>query len=324
VACNVIYNSLIVGAGNIGALFDSPGAINILTHAHAYKKFKGFELLGFVDVDVERAKKAASLWGCAMFHSIENAFDNSSIDVVSVTVPDEHHYKVLKEISEFPVKCVFAEKPLTKELEEAEEIIQIYQKKKIDLFVNYSRRFVPEYEMIRDDIHRGVYGDYVSGTGFYGKGINHNGSHLIDMIRYFIGEVQDSHVSDYAFDFYNDDPSVSCILTLYNDRKFYMQHIDCNLFSIFELDMFFQKKRIRTQESGFIIEEYDLIESDNYVGYKNMVKTGENRTSLGKALYYAVKNIYDFLAEGSAIKCSVFDGYKTVEACTDIIKKVKI
>jgi predicted dehydrogenase len=324
VTCRPIYNALIIGAGNIGAFFDTPGAYDILTHAHAYKKFEGFNLLGFVDTDMGKAKKAVSLWGGSFFHCLEKAFDESIVDVVSVAVPDEQHYEVLLKLSEFPVKCVFAEKPLTKKLEEAEDIVRIYKEKNIGLVVNYGRRFVPEFERIRDDIHQGIYGGYVSGAGFYGKGINHNGSHLIDLLRYFIGEIQDSYVTDYLFDFYDDDPSVSCILTLDNDKKFYLQHIDCNLFSIFELDMFFEKKRIRIKELGFVIEKYDVRESDIFTGYKNMVETGENRTSLGKAMYYAVKNIYDFLTEGAIIKCSVFDGYKAVEVCTEIVKKTII
>ena len=318
------YNVLIIGAGNIGAFFDNPESTNILTHAHAYKECEGFNLLGFIDTDVEKAKMAIFTWGGSAFNCLEEVFDKSVVDVVSVTVPDQHHHEVLLRVSEFPVRCVFAEKPLAKKPEEAKEITHIYQEKNIELVVNYSRRFVPEFEKIRDDIRGGIYGGYVSGVGLYGKGINHNGSHLIDLLRYFVGEIQDSHVTDYVFDFYNDDPSVSGILTLNDGKTFYLQHIDCNLFSIFELDMFFEKKRIRIQESGFLIEEYEVTESNIFAGYKNMIRTGENRTSLGTAMYYAVKNIYDFLMEGAIIKCSAFDGLKAVEVCNDIVEKVKI
>lgn len=319
-----VFNALIIGAGNIGAFFDTPGGSNVLTHAHAYKKCAGFNILGFVDTDMGKVKKAVSLWGGNIFHRMEEAFDKSTVDVVSVAVPDGQHYEVLLKISEFPVKCVFAEKPFTKKPEEAEDIIHIYKEKNIALVVNYSRRFVPEFEKIRDDIHRGIYGGFVSGAGFYGKGISHNGSHLIDLLRYFIGEIQSSRITDYSYDFYDDDPSVSGILTFANEKKFNLQHMDCKLFTIFELDMFFEKKRIRISESGLAIEEYDIIESDIFAGYKNMVKTRENRTSLEKAISYAVKNIYDFLTDGAAIKCSGLDGYKAVQVCSDIIKKMKI
>ena len=318
------YNALIIGAGNIGALFDDPSGVNILTHAHAFTIHSGFNLVGFADVNVKKLELALSRWGRKGFENINDAFAANKIDVVSVAVPDEHHFEVLRKISEFPVKCVFTEKPLTKTLEDAGEIVRIYKEKNIGLIVNYSRRFVPEFERIRDKIKSGLYGEYLAGTGLYGKGINHNGSHLIDLLRYFIGEIQDSQITEYSFDFYDDDPSVTGILTFDNHKKFYLQHIARNLFSIFELDVFFEKKRIRIKELGFVIEEYDITESDIFIGYKNMVKTRENRTSFEKAIYYAVKNIYDFLTVGATIKCSALDGYKAVEVCSDIIKKVNV
>ena len=252
------YSALVIGAGNIGAFFDAPGNINVLTHAHAFREYDAFHLLGFIDTDVNKAKAAASIWGGHVFRSLEEAFGETAVDVLSIAVPDEQHYDVLTKASQFPVKCVFAEKPLTTTYEEAETITRIYQEKNIGLVVNFSRRFVPEFEKIRDDIRSGLYGGYVTGMGLYGKGINHNGSHLIDLVRYFMGEIGEIRVTDCLHDFYDNDPSVSCVLTLPEDKKLHICHIDCRLFSVFELDMFFEKSRIRIRDSGFIIKNNNV------------------------------------------------------------------
>ena len=45
------FNVLVIGAGKIGALFDHPNDIKILTHAHAYKTNPNFEIVGFADSD---------------------------------------------------------------------------------------------------------------------------------------------------------------------------------------------------------------------------------------------------------------------------------
>ena len=45
------FNVLIIGAGNIGALYDTPDMDKVLTHAHAFSIINGFKLLGFVDLD---------------------------------------------------------------------------------------------------------------------------------------------------------------------------------------------------------------------------------------------------------------------------------
>lgn len=316
------YNVLIIGAGNIGALFDKPESETILTHAHAFTVHEGFNLLGFVDIDEDKSRQAAELWGCRSFKNIDEAFNYEKIDVACVAVTDEYHYNVLKEISKFPLKIVFAEKPLTKTLDEANEIIKIFKDRNIDLVVNYSRRFVPEFEKIKKDIDGGVYGEYLTGTGYYGKGIIHNGSHLIDLLRYLIGEIDTIKPVSYIQDFYPNDKSISAVLTFGDNKPFFLQYADCRKFTMFEIDFLFERKRIRIFDLGFKIEEYDVQESKIFKGYKNIVKIAEINTSLHNALFNATENIYKHLTEGQNLKCSLEEGYNTLR--TSIIISVSI
>lgn len=312
------YNVLIIGAGNIGAFFDTPVSKNILTHAHAFKKHKGFNLLGFIDVDETKARKAAQLWKCRSFKNIDAAFSSERIDVACVAAPDDYHYDILKELSGFPLKIVFAEKPLAKTITEAKKIMRIYKEKKIDMIVNYSRHFVPEFEKIKADIADGDYGEYLTGTGYYGKGIIHNGSHLIDLLRYFIGEIKKIKPVSGVSDFYRDDKSVSAVLFFENSRPFFLQYADCRKYSMFEIDMLFEKKRIRIYDLGFKIEEYSIRDSKTFKGYKNIVKTSETNSAFSNALYNAAENIYKHLSEGQVLKCTAEDGYLALETCIRI------
>lgn len=309
------YNVLIVGAGNIGAFFDAPFSESILTHAHAFSEEKGFNLLGFVDASEQRGKEAAKLWGGNYFSSLEEAFGKNKIDVAAVCVPDEYHYDILKKISNFPIKIVFAEKPLAKNLKQAEEIIKIYKEKNISCLVNYSRRFVSEFEFLKEDILKGEYGKFICGNGYYGKGTLHNGSHLIDLLRYLIGEIKDFKVINHNFDFYNEDPSVSAVLSFQDGGNFVMQNIPCNDYTIFELELLFENKRIRIVDSGFKIEEYGVLDSKIFHGYKNLFKEKEYETELNKAMLNAVKNIYNNLINNEELKCTLDDGYKAMEVC---------
>lgn len=317
------YNVLIVGAGNIGAFFDTPGSKSILTHAHAFKKHIGFNLLGFMDVDAKKAKKAAKLWKCRSFENINDAFDYEKIDVVCVSVPDDCHYKVLKELADFPMKLVFAEKPLAKTMQQAKAIMRVYKKKNINMLINYSRRFMPEFEKIKKDITYGYYGEYLTGTGYYGKGILHNGSHLIDLLRYFIGEIKKISPVSSLSDFYRDDKSVSAVLTFQNNNPFFMQFADCRKYSMFEIDMLFEKKRVRIYDLGFKIEEYSIRDSKIFKGYKNIVKTSEINTSFNNAMHNAAENIYKYLSEGQALKCTLEDGFRALETCTRIKESIR-
>ena len=54
----MIFNALVIGSGNVGAFYDEPSSTHCLTHAHAFTKHDGFHLVGFVDDDLEKARRA--------------------------------------------------------------------------------------------------------------------------------------------------------------------------------------------------------------------------------------------------------------------------
>lgn len=309
------FNVLIVGAGSIGAFFDAPCSKNILTHAHAFSKIEKFNLLGFVDISKQKGEEAAKLWNVNYFSSMEEAFSKNKVDVVSVCVPDEYHYDILKKVSSFPMKLVFAEKPLTTNLDQAEEIMKIYKKKNMKCLINYSRRFVSEFSVLRDNILNCQYGEYICGNGYYGKGILHSGSHMIDFLRYLIGEVEDEKSVDCNFDFYNNDPSITSILSFKDNKIFTMNIIPCNNYTVFEIDLLFQEKRIRITDLGFSVEEYGLVNSEIFNDYINIGIQKKYSTDFGNAMKNAVINIYNNLVKDENLKCTLDDGYKALNIC---------
>lgn len=316
------FNVLIVGAGNIGAFFDTAVSENILTHAHAFVKVEGFNILGFVDISSQKSQEASKLWNVNYFLNIEQAFNKNNIDIVSVCVPDDYHYDILKKLSKFPIKLVFTEKPFTKTLEQADEIIRIYNRKNIKCLINYSRRFVRQFISLKNKISSNKYGAYICGSGYYGKGILHNGSHMIDLLRYLIGEIEDTRVLNYNFDFYKNDPSISSVLTFKNGKNFVMQNMPCSNYTIFELELLFQDKKIRIIDSGFTIEEYTVGNNIIFKGYKSLIEDRKYDTELGKAMENAVINIYNNLLYNEDLNCTMEDGYKVMEICDRLKEEV--
>lgn len=313
-----VFNVLIIGAGNIGAGFDSPDDLKVLTHAHAFSKHSGFNLVGFVDIDWSKSQKAASIWGGKAYNSIIKAFDECQIDIVTIAVPDEFHYSVLVEIGDLPVKAVLAEKPLSKKTGEAREICNYYKKRLVPVCVNYTRRFVSEFDQLKHYISSGHYGEFQTGTGYYGKGILHNGSHMVDLVRFLIDEIADAQPLKELHDFYPEDPSISASLLFNNEKTFFLQAVDCRNFTIFEADLFFAKKRIRIVESGFKIEEFDICDNPVFKGYKSIIKTKDIATSFDNALYSLANNIYENLTNGSPLKCTADDGLRAVQICNNL------
>lgn len=320
---NKKYNVLIIGAGNIGAFFDTPISKDVLTHAHAFSRSNKFNLLGFVDSDYRKAQRACDIWNGTPFKDIEEAFKENVIDVVSVCVPDEFHFQIMKKLSKYNVKLIFLEKPLARSLNEGERILSLYDKLDTSILVNYSRRFVNEFDNIKNNFDEGKYGDLLGGNAYYGKGILHNGSHLIDFLRYILGDIKSSIKLKSNIDFYIDDPSITGILRFNDNVIININDIPCNKYTIFEIDLFFEKNRIRILDSGFNIEIYEIVKSDRYKGYNTLGIISKYETELNMALKNAIMNIYNHLEYNEGLKCTIQDAYIAMKLC-DSLRDEKI
>lgn len=307
-----MYKVSIIGAGNIGAMFDSPADKEILTHAHGFLVSPFFQLKGFYDVDNQKAQEAATRWKTEAFAELEQALEDT--DVVCCCVPDKYHYDILKKISRYPVKLVITEKPLTRTLEEAEEIQKLYQT--IPCIVNYSRRFLKEFQQLKNELSE--YGHFLKGNGYYGKGILHNGSHMIDLLEYLFGSIEGYEVPEHAIcDYYEDD--VSCDVKLYAaEGIFRMNAIACSAATIFELDLFFEKARIRILDGGTKLEKYSVKESKMYKGYYNYRLEEIVNVDYSNAILGLVKNAAEFLQGREQLKSSFADGKRVLECCLSI------
>lgn len=313
------FSLLIVGAGKIGAFFDTPGSEEVLTHAHAFSVNPGFRLLGFVDADRQQAGRAAEVWGGIAFDSIADAFAREEIDVAVMAVPDEYHYHVLAELVAHPLKLVFAEKPLAGTPAMAEDIVERCRERGVALAVNYTRRFVPEFIDLRDRIASGTLGRFLTGMGYYGKGTLHNGSHMVDLLRFLFGEMSVTKTLGAICDWRNDDPTCSALLETIGGGQFVMQAADCRSYTLFEMDMLFERGRARLVDAGHALEEFDVRDSELFAGYRVLSGGQKRTTGLGAAMSIAADCIYRHLAQGTPLACTGDDGVRALTICSAIL-----
>lgn len=307
---------LIIGAGRIGALNDLPSSSNVLTHAHAFMSVPGFSLLGFADASKDRAEAAVRRWGgCA--GTVDDFFKRCGrIDVVSIASSDESHEAILRGLIGRPVGLVFCEKPLCTTLNEAAAIARAYARRRIPLAVNYSRRFIPEFETLRKRIAAGRYGAFLGGSGRYGKGFVHNGTHLIDMLRFLLGSVTPAKSLCVVRDHTPSDPSRTVMLTAAGGAPFFMMAVHQNCYTIFDTDLYFEKGRITIADSGSRIEESSIVADPVHTGYRILGKPSVQRTSLGTALKHAVRNLRGHLVSGMPLVCTADDAVEAIRICT--------
>lgn len=163
-----------MGSGGQGSEADQPGSANqnkYLSYAHALRDHPGFNLMGFDDTDKEKSAKAASAWNaCGLPHW------PIVTEVIVIATPDSTHYEQLKKAAQFQPELVICEKPLCTDLDQAREIVEMYKAKNISLMVDYTRRFIPELQALKNK-------EAQYGVCIYNRGLLHTGSHAVDFFE---------------------------------------------------------------------------------------------------------------------------------------------
>ncbi|MGE3556401.1 MAG: Gfo/Idh/MocA family protein [Candidatus Obscuribacterales bacterium] len=310
---------LVIGAGNMGAFYSQPGARYRLSHGHAIADNPDLELLGFVDTRPGQAEKASEVWGGSPFADLESALSSLSADIAVVCVPDAEHAPVLNRLlGEKSLRLVFTEKPLADNLADAEAVVRSYAEQSMPLSVNYSRRFIKEFQDCAEAVRGGTYGAFQGGCGYYGKGLFHNGSHLLDQLLFLTGEsFSVDHVSGELVDFEESDPSLSAVLKTNNGAIFNLQAMDSRNFSIYEIDLIFERGRIRISDSGKMMELYRVVADAQFADYKSLA--GETvAVPLFGCLPAAFENLARHLEEGEDLVSPAGDALEVLSLCQSI------
>ncbi|MBD1379507.1 Gfo/Idh/MocA family protein [Metabacillus arenae] len=138
---------LLIGAGTMGKV-----------HANAYQEMENVKIVGIVDAQRNAAELIAAPMGLPVYPTLEEAMDSeSSIDVVDVCVPTSLHKEFVIKAANLG-KHVICEKPLSRSLDDAKEMIDCCNEKNVMLFVAHVVRFFPEYQKAREVLENGNIG----------------------------------------------------------------------------------------------------------------------------------------------------------------------
>lgn len=190
-----MYKAAVIGLGRMGSTFDdemTQGGSIFLPYAHApsYAESSQVELLAGADPHAEQRAIFGQRWGVAKQHlyaDYREMLAEERPDIVSVCTTARHRADILRDVANAGVRAIWAEKPLTLSLAEADEVVAHCQQKNIAIAVNCSRRWNPFLTEARRLIQNGELGEILQITTYAHCHLSHNGSHAIDAMRYLIG-----------------------------------------------------------------------------------------------------------------------------------------
>lgn len=256
----------VLGCGNIAQGYDSSEDDKVRTHIKAYLDNENCQLVGIFDHDQDKLHTTQEKWkGIPIYNDLDTLLSENRIDLVSICTPTDIHLSNFIDIVNSGIKKIWLEKPSSYQTSSIKKMIELEKQNELEVFVNYFRRYDAGFIKLREQMN--LVGKISHVTGFYTKGIQHNASHLIDIIIWLFGEAQNVELLSSLTD--EEYPSASFKIS-YPEFACNIFSLDFKNFEIFELDIIGSKGRIRVEEGGKSIKFYSVEDSKNYVGYKNL------------------------------------------------------
>lgn len=297
-----MHEVLIVGCGNIAGGFDHdrPDTDTPFTHAGAYCRHGGFALAACVEPDAARRQAFMQRWRVARgFANMDEALAvGLRPTVVSICSPTPVHLADARAALKFSPRVLFCEKPVTPKLEETRALVDECAAQGVSLVVHYTRRWDPSVLRLADELRAGRWGAVRSASGCYSKGVNNNGSHMIDLLGLLLGDLQVLAVGRPCADFFADDPSIPALLLAAGEVPVTLNIGHAGDYSLFELELVTELAVIRMEEGGLSWRIRPAEASLNFRGYRSLVGERRQAGTLGQATLAAVGEIDCILRQG--------------------------
>jgi len=190
-----MYRAAVIGLGRMGSTYDDEqhqGGTTFFPYAHApsYVATPGVELVAGADPHDEQRAIFGERWGVAPQHlyaDYREMLANEALDIVSVCTTARPRAAIVQELAKAGVKAIWAEKPISLSLAEADAMVDACRANNVQMAVNCSRRWNPFFAEARRMVEAGELGELLQIVAYGQCGLSHNGSHLIDSVRYLAG-----------------------------------------------------------------------------------------------------------------------------------------
>lgn len=145
------------------------GSITEKRHAPEYLANPDVEIVAFYDINIERAKLMAEMFGGKAVENYMDILEDESIDAISDCSPNDMHVVFSIEAMKRG-KHVLCEKPMGKSLEEAEKIANQQKESGVIFMLDHNQRFTKAHQKVKEIIASGKYGKVLSFRTTFGHG----------------------------------------------------------------------------------------------------------------------------------------------------------
>jgi predicted dehydrogenase len=324
----------LIGCGRVGVLLEEdPLRKKPASHIGGIRKIEErVESISVCDIDEQRLKHCQEKWAIEKgYPDYKELLSNEKPDIAIIATWTSTHRDIALYAVETGVKGIVLEKPLAADLEHAHEIVDICKKHNVKLVVNHERRWDPLYIKTKEIITdkrlgnlKFIYGNVLCQSAPLGSWktvlekagggpMLHDGTHLVDMIRYFAGDIESitGHVK-------RENPeaavetTAAALMHSYDGVTIFIEAGGMRDYFNFELDLQFEKGRVKV---GNGIKEYYTSEtSARYTGFRDLVRSEFPSFKRDSDPFSgAIIEVMDAMENDSFPQSSGIDGLKAME-----------
>lgn len=321
------FRAAIIGCGRIGSEFDDdPKRKTITSHAGGYSNNPDIELVAVADLDEQKLEKCKKRWNVPnIYTDYKEMLEKENLDILSICTWSSTHHTFVLEAVKHGVKAIFCEKPISDSLENAEKMVNECKQNNVLLFVDHGRRFDSFHRQIREFVKNEKLGKIQQAHFYYVAGIANSGSHMLDLLRYFLGDVEwVSGVYSSNKSPNEKDPNIDAMIKFKNGTMAVIQACDVKSFMVFEPELIGTKGRLRIVHCGFNVEYYEVKESHRFSGYNEPYPVKLDLVEPeGKFMENAITHIVDVLNNKESNVSSGDDGYKSLELINAMLESAE-
>ena len=312
---------LLLGLGQIGMGYDFEAApvTLALTHARAFHEHPEFVLAGGVDIDSGKRERFSARYAAPSFPDIDSAIKALRPDIFVIATPTANHREAVDAVlSRHRPRAILCEKPLAYEFEDAEAIVAACVAKGCALYVNYMRNSEPGALEVKQRLSDRRIESPVKGVVWYSKGVFNNGSHFLNLLQNWLGEVQEVRVDSRGRYWDGVDPEPDFHVRFSRGEVTFLAAKEEN-FSHYTVELVAVNGRLRYEQAGALIIWQQAVSDPICAGY-TILDSSENviKTDYERSLWHVADQLAASLQGKPAEICSGEDALRTIKTLNAI------
>lgn len=325
------FTAAVIGLGRIGQEYDYAvrGKSRVLTHAAAFWHHPRFDLVAAVDTALPARRRFNKKFKHPAYPSVSALFQkHPRLDVVALAVPTAKHRAVFDEVLQHRVRAVVCEKPLAASVRDGEHMVSEAKARRVPLLVNYMRRFEPGTLRVRQLLQEERLGTIFKGTAWYSKGFVNSASHLVDLLRFWLGDVSEITVLERGLDWprargrvaRTRDPEPDARIR-FGATPVYFFAAREEHFTYVSIELLGTRGKLRYAERGEVIEVRRAVRDPVFAGYMVLESPGRQlKSDMLRYQWHVVDHLYRHLTRGQPLYSDGASALRTLKAVEEVVR----